>query len=211
MRMNKSRVRNSIKASRNAMNRLQNTADEYKETRTGQMVIDLQIKPEKSSLKGVSDTRRRKNETVSDAGISPSAINDGSQESPIVRTVENSQVGEGLNQKVVGDDEVVIFNDQEKQQDAPHTADAEASARRNFNTLGDLDDDRPGRERRKKRYDKYATIGSASPARSLEDPTARDGHYGGDSGRFNSLILAKRIKNENSRMLQSLETRFSIL
>ena len=90
MRMNKSRVRNSIKASRNAMNRLQNTTDEYKETRTGQMVIDLQIKPEKSSLKGVSDTRRRKNETVSDAGISPSAINDGSQESPIVRTVENS-------------------------------------------------------------------------------------------------------------------------
>ena len=25
--------------------------------------------------------------------------------------------------------------------------------------------------------------------------------YGGENGRFNSLILAKRIKNENSRML----------
>lgn len=76
MRMAKgSRARNSIKASRNAMNRLQQQTEEYKETRTGQMVIDLQIKPEKSSLKGVSDTRRRKNETVSDDGISPSAIN----------------------------------------------------------------------------------------------------------------------------------------
>ena len=76
MRMAKgSRARNSIKARRNAMNRLQQQTEEYKETRTGQMVIDLQIKPEKSSLKGVSDTRRRKNETVSDDGISPSAIN----------------------------------------------------------------------------------------------------------------------------------------
>ena len=31
------------------------------------------------------------------------------------------------------------------------------------------------------------------------------------SGRFNSLVMARRIKNENSRMLQSLESRFSIL
>ena len=34
---------------------------------------------------------------------------------------------------------------------------------------------------------------------------------GSQSGRFESLILARRIKNENSRMLQSLETRFNIL
>ena len=45
--------------------------------------------------------------------------------------------------------------------------------------------------------------------RSLDDDTLIKN--GGDTGRFNSLILAKRIKNENSRMLQSLETRFSIL
>ena len=49
-----------------------------------------------------------------------------------------------------------------------------------------------------------------SPSRSMDGASyARNG--GGESGRFNSLILAKRIKNENSRMLQSLESRFSIL
>ena len=34
--------------------------------------------------------------------------------------------------------------------------------------------------------------------RSLDDDTMIKN--GGDTGRFNSLILAKRIKNENSRM-----------
>ena len=82
------------------------------------MVIDLQIKPEKSSLKGVSDTRRRKNETASDAGIFPGQ--GPSEESPIIRTVENSQVGEGLN-RLSAEDEVVLFN--EEKQEVPHTAD----------------------------------------------------------------------------------------
>lgn len=49
-----------------------------------------------------------------------------------------------------------------------------------------------------------------SPTRSL-DGGANKLRSGGNSGRFESLILARRIKNENSRMLQSLETRFSIL
>ena len=58
------------------------------------------------------------------------------------------------------------------------------------------------------RYNKgMATL---SPHRSV-DGSEHQLRTGGDSGRFESLILAKRIKNENSRMLQSLETRFSIL
>jgi len=156
-----------------------------------------------------ADTRKRKNETASDAAITPHGITD---ESPQIRTIENSQVGEGLNNLRQGGneedaDQVVIFHE-EKPQEVPHTADNDG--RRHVKKLGDFDEEeRPGRERRK-RFDRFATVGSASPARSMEDD-GRDGHYGGDSGRFNSLILAKRIKNENSRMLQSLETRFSIL
>ena len=89
----------------------------------------------------------------------------------------------------------------------PHTADNDSrglgptTARAN-----ELEEERPGRGRRKK-FERY---GLDSPTRSVEEGNSHV-PYGGDSGRFNSLILAKRIKNENSRMLQSLETRFSIL
>lgn len=100
------------------------------------------------------------------------------------------------------DDQVVIF--QEEGKDLPHTADNDS--RGHMTNLSEFEEERPGRERRKK-FDQY---GPGSPARSMEDCLGKV-PGGGDSGRFNSLILAKRIKNENSRMLQSLETRFDIL
>ena len=95
----------------------------------------------------------------------------------------------------------------------PHTADNEDRRRDYKVNVTDSEEERPGRQRRRK-FERYGSLdhryGLDSPTRSLEDGNSNV-HYGGDSGRFNSLILAKRIKNENSRMLQSLETRFSIL
>ena len=154
-------------------------------------------------MKG-SDTRRHKNETVSDVGITPKVQQD---ESPQIRTVENSQIGEGLNLlRPPGDDvEVVIFHNEEDKE-VPHTADNDS--RGHMPSLSEFEEERPGRGRRKK-FDRYGES-CGSPARSME-AINNNVPYGGDSGRFNSLILAKRIKNENSRMLQSLETRFSIL
>ena len=179
------------------------------------MVIDLQIKTDKN-FKGMSPHHENNNnpETASEK------IRRGSQgiaESPFVRTIEHSQIGEGLKHseaKGGDDDEVVLFDKQE----LPHTAGGDVGGGNRDDIFGappEFDqDDRPTRSRRKK-FDrgsdnKHNGMVALSPTRSL-DGGAKMLRSGGESGRFESLILAKRIKNENSRMLQSLETRFSIL
>ena len=127
----------------------------------------------------------------------------------MVRTVEHSQVGEGLRtQKDDMGEEVVVFDDPNTHS-APYTADngfTGVARQSDGGQFTEFDQERPTRDRRKK-FDRYG--GYDSPERSMNNSVNLG--YGGDSGRFDSLILAKRIKNENSRMLQSLETRFSIL
>ena len=126
----------------------------------------------------------------------------------MVRTVEGSQREDRLNART-------IDNSQYKEAHSPvlppHTADDGAVRPNNLN---EPDEERPTRERpTKHRYGGgFGGSESASPKASFEaDDMGAQLGYGGDSGRFNSLILARRIKNENSRMLQSLETRFNIL
>jgi len=100
-------------------------------------------------------------------------------------------VGEGLHQKnVIEEDSVVNFEDDSQ---LPHTADNDLRGIvPHIPTDTDFEEDRPGRSRRKY-FNRYNIDSLAN--NSIEVPN------GGDSGRFNSLILAKRIKNENSRML----------
>lgn len=155
-----------------------------------QVMIDLQIKPEKKSKQNRAS--KKENETVD---FTPQVTSQEEQLSH-TQTVENSLIGEGLKQTHVTEeeDEVVLFNNTE----LPHTADNDSRGRLANTIIGtEFEEERPGRDRRKK-FDRY---GMDSPARSLEDGNNNPRPYGGDSGRFNSLILAKRIKNENSRML----------
>ncbi len=85
------------------------------QTRTNNMVIDLQIKTDKNSP------------VPNDAASEK--VRKGSQgiveESPFVRTIEHSQIGEGLKNSDVknaeNEDEVVLFD----KQDMPHTAGGE--------------------------------------------------------------------------------------
>jgi len=161
------------------------------------MVIDLQIKTDQKFSNGQKKQKKQ-------LAVSGHQSND----SPMVRTVEGSQRGDGVNARTIDNSE---YKEAHSPVLPPHTADDGAVRPNNLN---ESDEERPTRERRTKHRYGGGLGGSesASPKASFEaeDMGVQLG-YGGDSGRFNSLILARRIKNENSRMLQSLETRFNIL
>ena len=89
--------------------------------------------------------------------------------------------------------------------DVPHTA-GNSYVGGQFKEFA-VEEDRAGRNRKRHAY----ASNEISPNRSRSYESGSQAHNGDHTGRFDSLILAKRIKNENSRMLQSLESRFSIL
>ena len=71
--------------------------------------------------------------------------------------------------------------------------------------------ERPSRQR-KKNFSRYGdSVDNPQYRGSYDEQYGSNSARGDQDNRYNSLVLARRVKNENSRMLQSLETRFSIL
>ena len=128
--------------------------------------------------------------------------------------IEKGRVGEGLHikdetaERELDEDahrqERLMFEKINKKSPPPRTA--ELTVSKHDDELQDIhrsSQERPTRER-KKRYGRYDFDRSTD-----SDNNSLKQHNSGS--KFNSLIMAKRIKNENSRMLQSLESRFNIL
>ena len=100
--------------------------------------------------------------------------------------------------------ERLMFEKIHKKGPPPRTAELTVSKREDeLQDIHRSSHERPTRER-KKRYGRYDFDRSTD-----SDNNSLKQHSSGS--KFNSLIMAKRIKNENSRMLQSLESRFNIL
>ena len=108
------------------------------------------------------------------------------------------------------DEEEVVF--ETAQGETTETASKEKTDAKHMTSL----DSREARKRRKskKRGERKSpenmdkeTLSSLSNSLHKEHFSQIEGHF----GRYDSLITAKRLKLQNSRQLQSLETRFQIL
>ena len=110
------------------------------------------------------------------------------ENTPMLRTVEHSTMGDGLRHTAIDQEEEVVF-DQQQMHGAPLTAGNNSYAGQ-YHEFSAEDDERMGRNRQRKAY--ATNEHSHTRSKSFES-----GRNGDQNGRFDSLILAKRIKNEN--------------